>query len=150
YAVQMGLALEMALGAGTIRLEPPVASPAATRATSVPISSFSAPAYRTYRNVELIDSRANPIGEFDKVENGLFVEYKKGTGLDVIPPGRTTPEQTPAQWAERDIFDRTSRRIESLQTAVGTRPRKDGTPTVPTIDEIRGVTSLEFRIESKS
>ena len=105
---------------------------------------------REYRGVEIVDSRGSPVGEFDRVENGLLVEDKSALGLDRTNPKTGLPSQTPETWAQKQIYDKTVARIENLKNATGTRPTVDGTPSVPTLAEVQGIKNLEFRIQSAS
>ena len=57
--------------------------------------------------------------------------------------------QTADQWAQNQIFDKTVTRIENLTNkAVQTRPTPAGSPIVPTLDEIKSIREIEFRIEA--
>lgn len=112
------------------------------------VAGDAAGAGRVYRGVEIVDSTGNPIGEFDHIEGDTFVEDKSARGLDTINPKTGAPYQTADQWAQRQIFDKTSTRIDNLSQAVDTRATVGGTPEVPSLSEIQGLSKLEFRIES--
>lgn len=100
--------------------------------------------------VEIVDARGNPVGEFDevRVNEGKLFEDKSASGIDKVHPRTGQPVQTPQQWAERQIFDKTDKRIENLDKAAGTRNAKDRSEPVPTLDEIKGIHKLEFRIDN--
>jgi len=100
------------------------------------------------KGVEIVDAGGTPIGEFDEVAPDRFVEDKSAKGLNTPHPRTGQPVQSPEQWAEKQIFDKTVVRIENLKKAVATRPTKGGSPTVPALTEIKGIRQLEFRIEA--
>ena len=54
---------------------------------------------------------------------------------------------TASQWAQNQIFNKTQTRINNLGNAVSTRPTVNGSPTVPTPQEIQGFKKLFFRID---
>ncbi|WP_395847442.1 SH3 domain-containing protein [Cystobacter fuscus] len=106
-----------------------------------------------YRKVEIVTrtkkGKEAVRGEFDWVDMGgkKFIEYKGARGLS-----RKTPhgyvQQTPAQWAEGAIFNKTVTRIETLLHEVtATRPGPNGSPSVPALHEIKGIRKIEFRID---
>ena len=101
-----------------------------------------------YIGVEFVDSNGGPLGEFDRIEGKNFIEEKDGTGLNKINPKTGKPNQTPEDWAEGQIFDKTVTRIDNLPKAVSTRTTPKGSPTVPSLAEIQGIRSLEFEIKS--
>jgi len=102
------------------------------------------------RGVEITDAQGNPIGEFDRVQNGKFVEDKSAHGLLTPHPKTGLPQQTADQWAQRQIFDKTQVRIANLNRATATRPTAGGSSTVPSLQEIKGIRHLEFRVESST
>jgi hypothetical protein len=101
-----------------------------------------------YRGVEIVDGAGSPIGEFDRIAGGVIFEDKSAAGLSIIAPGKTTPNQTPAQWAERQIFQKTKVRVQGQASAAGTRPTAGGTPNVPSLAEVRSLRTLEFSIDA--
>ncbi|GEM_PF-1138719 len=112
----------------------------------------SAEAVRTgyYKGVEIVDGFGKPIGELDEV--GLktlqFFEDKSAKGLNILNPSTGKPFQTAQEWAEKQILNKTTTRIENLKVAVATRETVSGTPIVPTLDEIRNIKSFTFRIDA--
>jgi hypothetical protein len=132
--------------------EPP-AAPATPRSGAPdprPAPSAPPPA-AVARGVEIVDSNEQPIGEFDGVLKDKFVEDKSAKGLATPHPRTGLPTQTALEWAEKQIFKKTVARIENLsKKAVATRSTVGGSPTVPTLAEIKGIRQLEFRIESAS
>jgi len=102
----------------------------------------------TYRGVEIVDAKNAPVGEFDKITGGIFIEEKSAKGINTPHPLTGKPVQTPEQWAERQVFDKTVVRIEKLKTASATRPTKGGSPTVPPLGEIQNMRELHFHIEA--
>jgi hypothetical protein len=101
------------------------------------------------KGVEIVDSKGNPLGEFDGVTKDRFIEDKSAKGLETLNPKTGKPVQTADQWAQKQIYDKTKVRIDNLTNkATATRPTKGGSPTVPTLSELRGIRKLEFRIES--
>lgn len=104
-----------------------------------------------YKEVEIVDKMGKPIGEFDKIEKGLFVEDKSAKGLSTLHPKTGKPLQTAGQWAEKQIYEKSVVRIENLQNkAVATRATKSGSQVVPSLDEIKTIRKLQFRIEGDS
>ncbi|BAZ31899.1 hypothetical protein NIES4074_43720 [Cylindrospermum sp. NIES-4074] len=75
-----------------------------------------------YRNVEIIDSAGNPIGEFDKIEDGVLIEEKSAIDISKLNPRTGKPFQTTDDWAARQIFVKTDIRIQNLEKAVNTKP----------------------------
>lgn len=110
------------------------------------------PQDETARGVEFYNDKRSPTGEFDEVDvqRGLFTENKSAKGLGTTNPNTGAPNQTAKQWAEKQIFDKTVRRIEGFKRAVGTRPTKGGSDVVPSIEKIRNIRKLRFRVESTS
>lgn len=101
---------------------------------------------KTFREVEITDARGSPIGEFDKIENGVIIEEKAATGLDKLHPRTGKPVQTPEQWAEKQVYEKTRVRLENLENATTTRPTVNGSPDVPSLDDVRTIRDLEFHI----
>ncbi|GMU07579.1 hypothetical protein [Corallococcus caeni] len=105
----------------------------------------------SYRNVEIVDSRGNPLGEFDEIQPGMFIEDKSARNLDVLHPRAGQPMQTAEQWAAKQIYEKTTVRIRNLMTqASATRPAVGGTPKVPPLSELKKYRSILFRIEDGS
>lgn len=120
-------------------------APDATPATPAPPQQETA-----YQFVEIADVDGSPIGEFDTViHDGVatdrFVEDKSAKGMK-NPKNRQTPEQ----WAKKQIFEKTSTRIQNLNKAASSRPRPDGagSPSVPDVAQLRAIKEFEFVIES--
>lgn len=104
-----------------------------------------------YREVEIASAGGKSLGEFDVVMQGLFIEDKSARGLAIINPRTGLPQQTVAQWAEKQIFDKTVVRLTNLdEFAASTRPTSGGSQVVPSLEEIRGYRNLVFKIESAS
>ncbi len=86
------------------------------------------------------------VAEFDVINMAerTFIENKSGTGL-LNPMNR----QTPAQWANRQIFLAAETKIQGLSSGTGTGPGPQyiGGP-IPTIGEIRGFRRIVFNIEA--
>lgn len=103
-----------------------------------------------YREVEIVDSKNSPIGEFDQVdmEKKIFYEDKSAEGLDRVNPKTGLPAQTPQEFADKQILGKTRTRIHNLMNnAATTRPKATGTPEVPTLDEIRSIRDFVFRLD---
>lgn len=115
-----------------------------------PIPTPRAVYERLIRGVELMDANSRPVGEFDGIDMSgqRFVENKSAAGLDVVTPRTGLPQQTPAQWAARQIGAKTLRRIQALATAVSTRG-PSGQPA-PTLAEIQGFRRLHFVIDANT
>jgi len=107
---------------------------------------------RVKRGVELYDGKKSPIGEFDSVDarNMRFVENKSASGLDKVNPKTGKAAQTEAEWAKKQITTKTSKRIDALAKAAGTRPTKTGSPTVPGLAEIQGLRTIHFKIDGNT
>ncbi|MFC5650335.1 PrsW family glutamic-type intramembrane protease [Paenibacillus solisilvae] len=106
-----------------------------------------------YRGVELHDSRNGALGEFDgiDVENGIFYEAKSAEGLNRIHPKTGKPQQTPQEFTDKQLYQKTRTRINNLlEKAVGTRTTPDGTSEIPTLDEIKGIRNFQFQLDGDS
>jgi hypothetical protein len=98
--------------------------------------------------VEIVDAEGNPIGEFDEVHPNKFVEDKSAKGLNTPHPKTGKPVQTPDQWAQKQVYDKTVVRIENLENrAVATRSTTGGSSSVPSLSDIKQIHHLEFRIQ---
>nr|WP_273388477.1 PrsW family glutamic-type intramembrane protease [Cohnella zeiphila] len=105
-----------------------------------------------YRGVELYDGKNGALGEFDgiDVEKGIFYEAKSAKGLDRIHPKTGKPQQTPQEFTDKQLYQKTKVRIQNLQKAVGTRRTSDGTPEIPTLDQIKGIRNFQFQLDGDS
>lgn len=102
------------------------------------------------RGVELVDARNSPLGEFDGIDMATkrFVENKSETGIDKPNPATGRPQQTPAQWAAKQILKKTTTRIKARANAVATRG--PGGQSAPTLAEIQGFRHIHFMIDGES
>lgn len=101
-----------------------------------------------FKEVEIVDKLGNPVGEFDKIEKGLFVEEKSAKGLSILHPKTGKPIQTPESWARKQIYEKSVTRIENLQNAaIATRATVNGSKNIPSLKEIKEIKRLEFRID---
>ncbi|MCM3662161.1 SH3 domain-containing protein [Georgenia satyanarayanai] len=109
-------------------------------------------ALQYYRGVELVNAGRSPIGEFDGVDlgRGRFVESKSVSGLERVNPRTGQRAQTEAQWANKQITVKTTKRIQALATAVATRPTSGGSSTVPELSRIQQIRQLLFRLDGDS
>ncbi|CAG0986622.1 hypothetical protein METP2_02313 [Methanosarcinales archaeon] len=100
------------------------------------------------RSVTLVDGQKSPLGEFDGIDmnKGEFLENKSAAGLDKPNPRTGLPQQTPGDWALKQIYKKTKVRVSALASAAGTT----GTGKVPTIAQIRGFRQLRFLIDMDS
>lgn len=104
----------------------------------------------TPREFDVRDQAGRPVADVDEMRGGVLFEDKSARNLYVIPPGRTRAQQTEAQWAERQIYDATARRLTGIPASGATtaRGRQQGsTRTVPTLAEVQGARRYVFRIE---
>ncbi len=103
-----------------------------------------------YSEIEILDSKGSPIGEFDGIDANLgkFIEDKSARGLNTINPRTGKPYMKPDDWAKNQIHDKTVIRIENLKNAHSTRPVSGS--EAPSIEDIRDYKKLEFRIEEIS
>lgn len=90
------------------------------------------------------------LGEFDgaSLPDKLFIEDNSAENLDRVNPRTGLKSQTPQEWAQEQLVEKTTARIEVLKKAVRTRPTKEGTPTIPSSGEIRNFKSLHFRVNA--
>jgi hypothetical protein len=102
----------------------------------------------TFWGVEIVDAVGRPLGEFDRIEDDMFVEEKSACGLSQISPKTGLPVQTPEAWAEKQIYNKTRVRINNLARASSTRSTPGGSTSVPLLSDIQGIRHLEFRIEN--
>ncbi|MCK9861161.1 PrsW family glutamic-type intramembrane protease [Paenibacillus sp. ATY16] len=103
-----------------------------------------------YKGVELYDSRNGALGEFDgiDVENGIFYEAKSAEGLNRIHPKTGKPQQTPQQFTDKQLYQKTKTRINNLmQKAVGTRTTPDGTSEIPSLEDIKSIRRFQFQLD---
>ena len=101
--------------------------------------------------VEIVDRRGSPLGEIDGIDlkNSLFIEDKSAKGLDIINPRTGMPQQTPEQWADKQIFSKTETRINQLENnAVATRATKDGSLEIPFLSDIKNIRKFQFKIDA--
>lgn len=104
----------------------------------------------TPREFDVRNREGRPLADIDEMQGGTLYEDKNAAGLYVIPPGCTRPQQTEVQWAKRQIYDATVRRLTGIPergvtTAQG---RQAGsTRTVPTLAEVQAARRYVFRIE---
>ena len=101
-----------------------------------------------FRGVEIVDVHGNPLGEFDEITAVAFIEEKSAMGYRQPHPRTGRPLQTAAQWAEKQIFQKTAVRIQNLQRAVATRPTAGGSASVPSLSTILGIRRLQFQISA--
>lgn len=109
--------------------------------------------YNKYYEVEIINPQGKPIGEIDEIdmEKEIFYEDKAAKGLEIINPSTGLPAQTAQQWAEKQILDKTRKRIdEALKTGIATRATKSGSKIVPDIELIRNFKEFVFRLDGDS
>ncbi|CAG7599263.1 hypothetical protein PAESOLCIP111_00297 [Paenibacillus solanacearum] len=105
---------------------------------------------KKYNEVEIVDHRGNPLGEFDEIdlEERIFYEDKTAKGLDRINPRTGQPAQTPQQFADKQILGKTRVRIQNmLEKAAATRPTAHGSSEVPHLDEIKSIRDFVFRLD---
>jgi hypothetical protein len=95
-----------------------------------------------------VDARGDPLGEFDEIAEGIFIEEKLAQWFEQMHPRTGQPVQTIAQWAEKQIFQKTVVRIDNLQRAAATRPAAGGSSGVPTLPTILGIRKFQFKIMS--
>jgi hypothetical protein len=105
--------------------------------------------YGTPKQFELEDARRSPGGEIDEMRAGAIIEDKSVTGLTKVNPRTGKPAQTPAEWAQKHIYDKTIKRLQEISGgATKTRATKDGTPVFPTLSQVRTARKYHFRIEA--
>jgi len=95
--------------------------------------------------VEIVSRGREPLGEFDKVDirGKIFVENKSATGLR-----HPRSQQTPQEWVQKAIYEKTKTRIENLAKADRTRKTDTGSENVPTIDQLREIKNIRFKIDA--
>ncbi|SEO97017.1 hypothetical protein SAMN04488134_1272, partial [Amphibacillus marinus] len=104
------------------------------------------------KEVEIINKNGSPLGEFDEIDlnKGIFYEDKTAKGLDVVNPRTGLPTQTPQQFADKQIYQKTVNRIKNLDIADATRPTVNGSQFIPSLEEIKGVKKFLFRLDGNS
>lgn len=105
---------------------------------------------KKYNEVEIVDHRGKPLGEFDEIdlENRVFYEDKTAKGLDRINPRTGQPAQTPQEFTDKQILGKTRTRIHNLmENAASTRPTANGSPEVPKLEEIKSIRDFVFRLD---
>jgi hypothetical protein len=103
-----------------------------------------------YNEVEIVDHRGNPLGEFDEIdlENRIFYEDKSAKGLDRLNPRTGQPAQTPQEFTDKQLLGKTRTRIHNLmENAAATRPTPNGSPEVPDLEEIKSIRDFVFRLD---
>ena len=103
-----------------------------------------------FREIEILDVTNNPIGEFDGIDmyRKAFIEDKSASGIKTLNPNTGKPFQSPSQWAEKQIYSKTSVRIENLShNAVATRATGSGN-AAPTLTDLKRFRTLHFRIDN--
>ncbi len=101
------------------------------------------------KEVEIIDSRGSPLGEFDEIDlkKKIFYEDKSAQGLNTLNPRTGMPVQTPEQFADKQIYTKTKNRINNLFEATGTREAKRNSLNVPNIEELKEIKEFRFRLD---
>nr|WP_306812895.1 hypothetical protein [Paenibacillus soyae] len=101
------------------------------------------------KEVEIVDKNGRPIGELDEIDlkNGVFYEDKTAKGLNIVNPKTGLPAQTPQQFADKQILEKTRKRIQNLKEAVATRPTKNGSQDVPSLNQIQNIRKFVFRLD---
>ncbi len=104
------------------------------------------------REIEITNELGGTLGEFDEIDlkNGIFYEDKSAKGLDIVHPRTGLPTQTPQQFADKQIYNKTKTRINNLAEAVGTREAKTNSLEVPTIDELKSIKEFKFRLDGNT
>ncbi|MBP2098781.1 pre-toxin TG domain-containing protein [Enterococcus rivorum] len=107
---------------------------------------------KTSKEVEIINKNGSPLGEFDEIDlnKGIFYEDKTAKGLDVVNPRTGLPTQTPQQFADKQIYQKTVNRIKNLDIAEATRPTVNGSQSIPSLQEIKGIKKFVFRLDGNS
>lgn len=105
---------------------------------------------RVYRGVDILDNTGKPLGELDWIDvpNKSFIEAKSAQGLNTINPTTGLPYQTAEQWAQTQIYTKTTKRINNLKIAVASRATKDGTAVVPALNEFTDFKKFIFKMDA--
>jgi hypothetical protein len=101
------------------------------------------------RNVELLDARGAPRGQFDGIDldGDQFIEHKNATGLERRSPHTGKRQQSEAKWASKHIVDKTTERIDALRNATSTRAEGR---SAPSIERLREIKSFRFVLDVDS
>ncbi|WP_246078964.1 PrsW family glutamic-type intramembrane protease [Paenibacillus piri] len=105
---------------------------------------------KKYNEVEIVDHRGSPLGEFDEIdlEKRIFYEDKTAKGLDRVNPRTGLPAQTPQQFTDNQLLKKTRTRIHNLmEQAAATRPTPNGSSEVPDLQEIKSIRDFVFRLD---
>ncbi|ADO75136.1 uncharacterized protein STAUR_7380 [Stigmatella aurantiaca DW4/3-1] len=89
---------------------------------------------RFFRRVELADGNGKPVGEFDGINltGKKFIEYKAARHISKLNPRTGKPQQTPVDWADKQLFGKTKKRISALlDPTTQTRAQSSGSQNVP-------------------
>ena len=108
---------------------------------------------RFYRKVEIVDGTGKPVGEFDGIDmlGKKFIEYKAARNISKLNPRTGKPQQAPTEWADKQIFKRTRKRIAELfDPATQTRPSSGGSSSFPSIQELRSFRRFQFHIDGNT
>ena len=120
--------------------------------------ALTAPSYnqsqsKIIREVEIIDNRGSPLGELDGIDlnnKNLLLRIKRASNFNAINPHTGKPQQTEEQWANKQIYVKTSNRIRALQNASATRGTSGGSKNVPSLSQINSIKHFRFRLEGDS
>ncbi len=107
------------------------------------------PKIKSAKEVEIVNKRGESIGELDEIDlvNKIFYEDKSAQGLNKVNPKTGLPAQTPQQFADKQIFTKTSNRIEALEKATSTRATKNSSSEIPNLEDIKHIREFIFRLD---
>jgi hypothetical protein len=99
---------------------------------------------KVYKGVEMVGETGS-LGEFDTVDTvrRIFIEDKSALGLS-----NPLNQQTPLEWAMKQIFEKTQTRINNLAKTTSVRPSAAGNGVVPKFDEIKNFKDFTFKIDA--
>jgi hypothetical protein len=115
------------------------------------VQTYADRRYGTPLDFVVAKKDGRPAGNPDEMRGGVLYEDKQARNLNVIPPGRTKPQQTPEEWARAQIYEATSRRLKNMPSE-GVSTQKGSTPTatrnVPALSDVLSARRYVFRIEA--
>ncbi len=105
---------------------------------------------RFYNSVPAVDEQGIDLVELDGVDlsSRVLIENKRSLGIGKTNPRTGVPQDTPASWARRHIFDATIKRMAALARAKGTRTTPGGPQDLPSITEIQRIRKIRFVLDA--
>ncbi len=99
-----------------------------------------------FKEVEVVGPN-NKLTELDEIDTNskTIFEDKNASGLYMSNPN---VPQTELQWAQKQIYNKTVNRIDTIQSATSTRSTTNGSQNVPSVSDIQSINNYVFRINA--